>query len=71
MTGEVPPGISERRYERWVMRVSELITGFYPDDKEDAEDTLLLRLEEGMIGRMSPLRYFGSEEMPEDPEKYL
>jgi hypothetical protein len=71
VTGEVPSRISERRYERWVMRVSELITGFYPDDKEEAEDTLLLRLEEGMIGRVSPLRYFGSEEMPEDPEKYL
>jgi hypothetical protein len=71
VTGEVPPGISERRYERWVMRASELITGFYPDDKEEAEDTLLLRLEEGMIGRMSPRRYFEPEEMPEDPEKYL
>jgi hypothetical protein len=71
MTDEVPPGSSERRYERWVMRVSELITGFYPDNKEEAEETLLLRLEEGMIGRVSPLRYFGSEEMPEDPEKYF
>jgi hypothetical protein len=48
-----------------------LITGFYPDDKEEAEETLLLRLEEGMIGRVSPLRYFGSEEMPKDPDKYL
>jgi hypothetical protein len=71
MPGEVPPEVAERRYERWVMRVAESITGFRPDSIEEAEEALLLRLEEGMIGRVSPRRYFEPEEMPEDPEEYL
>jgi hypothetical protein len=71
MTDEVPPDVAERRYERWVIRVADLVTGNYPEDKEEAEEMLLLRLDEGMIGRISPRRYFepfAPEEMPEDPE---
>lgn len=71
MTGAVPSDVAERRYERWVMRAAESITGFRPDSQEDAEGALLLRLEEGMIGRVSPRRYFEPEEVPENPEQYL
>ena len=71
MTGEVPPEVAERHYERWVMRVAESITGFRPDSIEEAEVALLLRLEEGMIGRISPRRYFEPEEVPENHEEYL
>jgi hypothetical protein len=70
--GEVPlREVAERRYERWVMRVAESSMGLRPDSREEAEEALLLRLEEGMIGRLSPRRYFEPEEMPENPEEYL
>ena len=72
MTGQVPPEeVAQRRYERWVMRVAESIMGLRPDSLEETEETLLLRLDEDMIGRVSPRRYFCPEEMPENPEHYL
>lgn len=74
MPDEIQPDVAERRYERWVIRVADLVTGNYPEDKEEAEETLLLRLDEGMIGRISPRRYFepfAPEEMPENPEEYF
>jgi hypothetical protein len=72
MTGEVPPReVVERRYERWVMRVAESITGLRPDSRAEAEEALLLRLEEGTIGRVSPRRYFEPEEVPDNPEEYF
>jgi hypothetical protein len=42
-----------------------------PDSLEEAEEALLLRLEEGMIGRVSPRRYFEPDELPEDPKEYF
>ena len=53
------------------MRVAESIIGLRPDSLEEAEVTLLLRLDEDMIGRVSPRRYFSPEEVPENPENYL
>jgi hypothetical protein len=71
MTGEVPEEAAERRYERWVMRVAQSIMGLRPDSLEEAEEALLMRLDEGMIGRMSPRRYFEPEEMPDNPNDYV
>jgi len=71
MSSDVPPEVAERRYDRWVMRVAESIIGLRPDSREEAEKALLLRLDEGMIGRVSPRRYFEPEEVPEDPEDHL
>ncbi len=71
MTSEGPPEGAERRYERWVMRAAESIVAFRPDSREEAEEALLLRLEEDMIGRVSPRRYFEPGEMPDNPEDYL
>jgi hypothetical protein len=53
------------------MRVAESITGLRPDSLEEAEEALLLRLDESMIGRVSPRRYFEPDEMPENPEEYF
>jgi hypothetical protein len=71
MTGEVPREVAQRRYERWAMRVAGSIMGLRPDSLEEAEEALLLRLDEGRIGRVSPRRYFGPEEVPENSEDYL
>lgn len=72
MTGQVPPEeVAQRRYERWVMRVAEKIMSLRPDSLQEAEGVLLLRLEEGMIGKVSPRRYFEPEEVPDNPEEYL
>ena len=71
MGGEVPPEVVERRYERWVMRVAESITGLRPDSRAEAEEVLLLRLDEGMVGKVTPRRYFEPEAVLEDPEDYL
>jgi len=71
VTGEVPPEVAERRYERWVMRVAESITGLRPDSRAEAEEVLLLRLDEGMVGKVTPRRYFEPEAVLEDPEDYL
>jgi hypothetical protein len=53
------------------MRVAESIMGLRPGSLEEAEEALLLRLDEGMIGRVSPRRYFEPEEAPDNPEEYL
>jgi hypothetical protein len=71
MTGDVPEEVAERRYERWVMRAAESIMGLRPASLEEAEETLLLRLDEGTIGKVSPRRYFEPEEVPDNPKDYL
>jgi hypothetical protein len=50
----VPDDIAERRYERWVMRAVELVYGNYPDNKVEAERVLLLRMQDSLVGNVSP-----------------
>jgi hypothetical protein len=72
MTGERSPDkVAERRYERWVMRVAQSIMGLRPESLGEAEEALLMRLDEGTIGRVSPRRYFEPEEVPDNPNDYL
>jgi hypothetical protein len=51
---EVPADVAQRRYERWVMRAAELVHGDYPEDKQQAEQVLLVRLQNGLVGSMPP-----------------
>jgi hypothetical protein len=46
----VPADVTERRYERWVMRAAELVHGDYPDDRGEAERILLLQMQGGLVG---------------------
>jgi hypothetical protein len=46
--------VAERRYERWVMRAAELVHGDYPEDRQQAEQVLLVRLQDGLVGSMPP-----------------
>ncbi len=62
MTDEVPPDVAERRYERWVMRAAELVWGDYPDDREEAERVLLVRMQEGLVGSVPPSDFLGEGE---------
>jgi hypothetical protein len=50
----VPADIAERRYERWVMRVVELVYGTYPENRVEAERILLLRMQESLTGTVIP-----------------
>jgi hypothetical protein len=69
--GGSPDEVAERRYVRWVMRVAQSIMGLRPDSLNESEEALLMSLDEGMIGRVSPRRYFEPEEMPDNPNDYL
>ncbi|HZY56571.1 MAG TPA: hypothetical protein VFE09_02090 [Rubrobacteraceae bacterium] len=62
MTDEVHPDVAQRRYERWVMRAAELVWGDYPDDREEAERVLLVRMQEGLVGSVPPSDFLGEEE---------
>jgi GNAT superfamily N-acetyltransferase len=59
---EVPEYVAERRYERWVMRAAELVWGDYPDDREEAERVLLVRMQDGFVGSVPPRDFLGEEE---------
>lgn len=60
MTYEVPAGVADRRYERWVMRAVELVSGDYPDDQEEAERVLLMRMQDGFVGSVPPTDLLGA-----------
>jgi hypothetical protein len=62
MTDEVQPDVAQRRYERWVMRAAELVRGDYPDDREEAERVLLVRMQEGLAGSVPPSGFLGEGE---------
>lgn len=53
---------AERRYERWVMRVAELVHGIYPEEREEAEDIVLIRLKDGFVGNVTPTDFWGEGE---------
>lgn len=53
---------AERRYERWVMRVAELVHGIYPEEREEAEDVVLIRLKDGFVGNVTPTDFWGEGE---------
>lgn len=53
---------AERRYERWVMCVAELVHGVYLEEREEAEDILLIRLKEGFVGNVTPTDFWGEGE---------
>jgi hypothetical protein len=59
VTNEVPADVAERRYERWVMRAVELVHGDYPEDRQQAEQMLLVRLQDGLVGSMPPGDFLG------------
>jgi hypothetical protein len=54
VTHEVPADVAERRYERWVMRAAELVHGDYPEDRQQAEQVLLVRLRNSLMGSTPP-----------------
>jgi hypothetical protein len=62
MANEVPADVADRRYERWVMRAAELVYGDYPDDREEAERVLLVRMQDGFVGSVPPTDFLGEEE---------
>jgi hypothetical protein len=62
VTNEVPAEVAQRRYERWVMRAAELVHGDYPEDKQQAEQVLLVRLQDGLVGSMPPSDFLGERE---------
>jgi len=62
MTGELPQDVADRRYERWVMRAAELVWGDYPEDREEAEDVLLVRMQEDLLGSAPPTDFLGEGE---------
>jgi hypothetical protein len=59
VTEEVPADVADRRYERWVMRAAELVWGDYPDDREEAERVLLVRMQDGFVGSVPPTDFLG------------
>jgi hypothetical protein len=59
---EVPTDVADRRYERWVMRAAELVWGDYPEDREEAEGVLLVRMQEGLVGSVLPSDFLGEGE---------
>jgi hypothetical protein len=62
MTGELPQDVADRRYERWVMRAAELVHGDYPEDREEAEQVLLVRMQDGFVGSVPPTDFLGEGE---------
>ena len=73
MTDEVPvEDVAERRYERWVMRAAELLWGDYPEDREEAERMLLVRMQDGFVGSVPPSDVLGEGESTlEDVGEYF
>ena len=74
MTDEVPAkDVAERRYELWVMRAAELVWGDYPDDREEAERVLLVRMQDGFVGSVPPGDFLGQGEntLEEEGEYFL
>jgi hypothetical protein len=65
LTDEMPQVVADRRYERWVMRVAELVHGDYPEDREEAERVLLLRLRDGFVGSVPPSDLWGESTLEE------
>src|SRR5215212_4580601 len=61
----MPQVVADRRYERWVMRVAELVHGDYPEDREEAERVLLLRLRNGFVGSVPPSDLWGESTLEE------
>ena len=61
MMDELPADVADRRYERWVMRTAELVCGEYPDDREEAERMLLVRMQDGFVGSVPPIIDFLGE----------
>jgi hypothetical protein len=59
---EVPADLADRRYERWVMRAAELVWGDYPEDREEAERVLLVRMQDGFMGSVPPSDFLGEGE---------
>jgi len=62
MTGELPQDVADRRYERWVMRAAELVHGDYPEDREEAEDVLLVKMKDGFVGSVPTTDFLGEGE---------
>ena len=62
MTDEVQADFADRRYERWVMRTAELVYGDYPDDREEAERVLLVRMQDSFVGSVPPTDFLGEGE---------
>jgi hypothetical protein len=62
VTDKVPADVADRRYERWVMRAAELVWGDYPDDREEAERVLLMRMQDGLVGSVPPSNFLGEGE---------
>ena len=62
MTDEIPADVADRRYERWVMRAVELVHGEYPEDREEAEGVLLVRMRNGFVGSVPPMEFLGEGE---------
>lgn len=59
---EEPADVADRRYERWVMRAAELVWGDYPEDREEAEGVLLVRMQDGFVGSVPPSDFLGEGE---------
>jgi hypothetical protein len=62
VTDGVPADVVERRYERWVMRAAELVWGDYPEDRQEAEQVLLTRMQDGFVGSVPPSDFLGEGE---------
>jgi hypothetical protein len=62
MTDEVSADVADRRYERWVMRAAELVHGDYPEDRGEAEQVLLVRMQDGFVGSVPPTDFLGEGE---------
>ena len=62
MTDELQADVTDRRYERWVMRAAELVWGDYPEDREEAERVLLVRMQDGFVGSVPPSDFLGEGE---------
>ena len=44
------------------MRAAELVHGDYPEDSEEAEDVLLVRMQEDLVGSVPPMEFLGEGE---------
>jgi hypothetical protein len=42
------------------MRATELVHGDYPEDRQQAEQVLLVKLQYGLVGSMPPSDFLGS-----------
>lgn len=44
------------------MRVGELVHGIYSEEREEAEDIVLIRLKDGFVGNVTPTDFWGEGE---------